>query len=334
LGDSVLMLPVLHALRAAGVERILMLGTPASWGFLRPGAPAVRVADAGGPAWAWLFGEGRPPSAAAREALAGVELACVCLKPERGTVERALRAAGVPRVVGATPPTMFEHAADSDPAPHAAARLLAPLREFLPGKVGTDTILEGQNGICPHFPRQEDDPLLAAAPEERCSALRRLGLEAPPSGGFFAVHPGSGGKRKCWPAERYAELTRRAAARGRQVLVFLGPADEETRDVFRRAAPGGAYLVAECFPLREVLALLACARVFVGNDAGVTHLAARACPTLALFGPTDPRVWRPLGAGVTVLRAPDGQLERLACEEAWTAAEAREAPRSGFKVPG
>jgi len=351
LGDSLLILPALHAFRAAGVERILVLGTPASWAFLRPGvpsaeaqavslrapadtngrqgsaAPVVRVVDAGGTDWAWLFAEGLPPSAAAREALADVELACVYLKPDRGPIEKTLRAAGVPRVVGATPPLMFEHAAEGDPAPHAVARLLAPLRESL-----SEEAFESARRGEPL--RQEDDPFLAVAAEERVSALRRLGLEAPPPGGFFAVHPGSGGKRKCWPAVRYAELTRRAAERGSRPLVLLGPADEETRDVFRRAAPGGAYQLAESFPLREVLALLSCARVFVGNDAGVTHLAARACPTLVLFGPTDPRVWRPLGARVTVLQAPDGRLERLACEEVWEAVEARGVPRSGFRIPG
>jgi ADP-heptose:LPS heptosyltransferase len=55
--------------------------------------------------------------------------------------------------------------------------------------------------------------------------------------------------------------------------------------------------------------LLSAARGYTGNDAGVTHLAALVCPVLALFGPTDPRVWAPPGA--QVLRAPDGRLESL-----------------------
>ena len=48
---------------------------------------------------------------------------------------------------------------------------------------------------------------------------------------------------------------------------------------------------------------LAGARVFLGNDSGITHLATAAgCPTVAVFGATDPRVWAPRGTHVTVLQ--------------------------------
>ena len=47
------------------------------------------------------------------------------------------------------------------------------------------------------------------------------------------------------------------------------------------------------------------ARVFVGNDSGPTHLAAATgAPTVALFGPTDPRRFAPRGPAVTVLARP------------------------------
>ena len=60
-----------------------------------------------------------------------------------------------------------------------------------------------------------------------------------------------------------------------------------------------------------MLTLLSYARLYIGNDSGMTHLAARACPTIALFGPTDPAVWAPLGQNVRVVRAPEGNLERI-----------------------
>ncbi|MCB1102996.1 MAG: hypothetical protein KDL10_11560, partial [Kiritimatiellae bacterium] len=55
--------------------------------------------------------------------------------------------------------------------------------------------------------------------------------------------------------------------------------------------------------LSEVVHLFRSAGRYIGNDSGITHLAA-ACgvPTLAIFGPTDPAVWAPLGAHVTVIR--------------------------------
>jgi ADP-heptose:LPS heptosyltransferase len=166
------------------------------------------------------------------------------------------------------------------------------------------------------------DELLAPRQEEQTAALRRLGLTAAPPQGFLALHPGSGGRSKCWPVERFLQLARQAQREDYTPVVFLGPADDECRRAIQAAsrvpAPPG-FLLADSLPLREVLALLALARAYVGNDSGVTHLAARAGPTLALFGPTDPRVWRPLGPAVRVLRAPKGELARLSCETVWQA---------------
>jgi ADP-heptose:LPS heptosyltransferase len=54
---------------------------------------------------------------------------------------------------------------------------------------------------------------------------------------------------------------------------------------------------------------LSLARAAVGNDSGPTHLAAVVgCPTVALFGPTDPAVWAPVGSHVRIVgaRADDG----------------------------
>jgi heptosyltransferase-2 len=54
------------------------------------------------------------------------------------------------------------------------------------------------------------------------------------------------------------------------------------------------------------------ARLYVGNDSGISHLAAAVgIPTVAIFGPTDPAVWAPRGAHVAVVRAPDGDLHAL-----------------------
>ena len=56
--------------------------------------------------------------------------------------------------------------------------------------------------------------------------------------------------------------------------------------------------------IETVYAELAGARLYLGNDSGVTHLAAAmGIPTVALFGPSDDRQWRPLGPAVRILRA-------------------------------
>jgi ADP-heptose:LPS heptosyltransferase len=58
----------------------------------------------------------------------------------------------------------------------------------------------------------------------------------------------------------------------------------------------GACPLPRNLSLRELAQYLRQCRAFVGNDSGITHLAAYlGCPTVALFGPTDPRMWGPLG---------------------------------------
>lgn len=109
------------------------------------------------------------------------------------------------------------------------------------------------------------------------------------------LHPGSGGKRKNWPFPRFKTLAERLHALGRRVHWCIGPAEEEL------ALPRGAEMIAEP-SLRALARVLSSARAYVGNDSGITHLAA-ACGlrTVAVFGPTDPRVWAPLGPHVRVV---------------------------------
>ncbi|MGH2669848.1 MAG: glycosyltransferase family 9 protein, partial [bacterium] len=81
-----------------------------------------------------------------------------------------------------------------------------------------------------------------------------------------------------------------------------GPADAAA--AARLVADGtvAETMIARDLPLRRLAALLEAARVFVGNDSGPSHLAAAlGCPTLVLFGPTDPAVWAPVGDRVTTL---------------------------------
>ena len=93
--------------------------------------------------------------------------------------------------------------------------------------------------------------------------------------------------------------------------------------------PDGRVL-ARNLPLAQLAALLSRAGLHVGNDAGVSHLAAAVgTPTLALFGPTDPGAWAPVGPAVRVLTAPGGELDGLAVAPVLQAAgELRSAARA------
>lgn len=111
------------------------------------------------------------------------------------------------------------------------------------------------------------------------------------------VHPSSGSPAKNWPVASFARFRELVERDGFELVWIEGPADGEVL-----AALGGREdRVARHLALPVLAALLARARIYVGNDSGVTHLAAvSGARVLALFGPSDPRQWAPRGPFVTV----------------------------------
>ncbi len=158
-------------------------------------------------------------------------------------------------------------------------------------------------------------PLLPSASETNAAESWWSRLPA----GFLAVHPGSGSRLKNWPAERFAAIAG-ALRDGRQWLLVEGPADAETCGILRRTP--GALTIQGPSP-RVLGTVLSRAGLYVGNDSGVSHLAAAwDAPTLALFGPTDPGQWAPIGALVRALRSQDHTMEGLAAAQVLGAARA------------
>lgn len=157
-------------------------------------------------------------------------------------------------------------------------------------------------------------PDLQPTPQEEAAA-RAFPARLPPR--FLALHPGSGSPGKNWPRERFLGLAR-ALAPGRPWLLVAGPADEAAVNAL--GAETGA-VVAQSLALRVLGAVLARAGLFVGNDSGVSHLAAGfGAPSLALFGPTDPAIWAPVGRRAHSLRSPDGSMAGLSLDAVLAAA--------------
>jgi heptosyltransferase-3 len=134
------------------------------------------------------------------------------------------------------------------------------------------------------------------------------------------IHPGSGGNPKCWPRERYFALAERLSAAGQAVLVLCGPAESPELRVriegFMQERPGMAMVFDA--DLAVVAGLAAECGLYVGNDSGITHLAAAAgAPVIALFGPTDPALWAPRGANVRVIAA--GALDAMSVDAVFEA---------------
>lgn len=137
---------------------------------------------------------------------------------------------------------------------------------------------------------------------------------------FVAIHPGSGSLHKCCEPGLYVSLVAQMQAWGVVPILLAGPSDSERVRAIQLTCEKQP-IVFEGLELRVVAGLLAQASLYIGHDSGITHLAA--CldvPTVALFGPTDPRRWGPRGGQVKVLRgAPclcnDWNLVRVCTEK-------------------
>lgn len=117
-------------------------------------------------------------------------------------------------------------------------------------------------------------------------------------------HVGAGGGEKSWELARWIEVHRRLDEQGVRVRLVAGEVegDRWTRERLGTFEQSGGRLLGS---LDELVDVIAPAAVFVGADTGPTHLSAQlAVPTLALFGPTDPAAWAPIGPRVRVLAPP------------------------------
>ncbi len=154
--------------------------------------------------------------------------------------------------------------------------------------------------------------------EVECRAAAELAEPLPEA--FLAIHPGSGSPRKNWPTGGFAALAEAIAPQEPFALV-AGPADGEASTALAAMAPRAVVL--RELPVRLLGGVLSRAALYVGNDSGVSHLAAAfGAPTLALFGPTDPATWAPLGPLVRTLRAKDEAVASLPLSEVAAAAAA------------
>jgi hypothetical protein len=120
----------------------------------------------------------------------------------------------------------------------------------------------------------------------------------------LAVHPGAGGRAKRWDIAGFVQVAHWWRAQGGSVVEIAGPAEAGEPSALRGSE------VRE-WPLTDLAGVLARAALYLGNDSGVSHLAgAVGAAGVVLFGPTDPRRWRPLAGRLVALRGrgggPDG----------------------------
>ncbi len=124
---------------------------------------------------------------------------------------------------------------------------------------------------------------------------------------YLVFHPGAGSPQKTWPAPCFAQLADRISKNSNYRIVYLlGPAETErfSPETINLLRTTGQVLPDLDIP--QASALISHARAFLGHDSGPAHLAAAlSIPTLAIFGPSNPTHWQPLGPTTRTICSPD-----------------------------
>jgi heptosyltransferase-2 len=168
-----------------------------------------------------------------------------------------------------------------------------------------EQLLSGTSTVCEADP-DISLPISESRQAEATELLRSFGVDAEQS--VVAICPGSINSRaKRWPAESYAALADRLLEEQRQVLL-IGSRDEidVTNEVTSRMRNRPIVLTGKT-TLDQITGVLSKVDLVVTNDTGPAHIAAAlGCPTIVIFGPTNPLTTRPFSFKAEILRhSPD-----------------------------
>lgn len=132
---------------------------------------------------------------------------------------------------------------------------------------------------------------------------------------IMVVHPGSGSREKCWPLTNYLTLIHRLSQQGLKGVLVTGVAEQWMENEIEKSERPRNWLWLKSPSLLQLAGLLSQASFYLGNDSGITHLAA-ACGAkgLALFRKDMEASWKLYGQ-VRVLSG--GSLSEIGVEEVW-----------------
>ncbi|MBN1270004.1 MAG: glycosyltransferase family 9 protein [Kiritimatiellae bacterium] len=295
IGDFIMTLPALQALREHWPEaHIELVGYPhiarlALAAGLVDGLRSLDEVDMS------RFFSARPEfTDAQRTFVKSFNIVLSYLHDPQDLVRENLLLAGARRVIYGSPIITEGHAAD---------HLVKPL----------ESLAIYIKEACPHLVLQGE---LVERGREWLSA-RGLADDA------VALHPGSGSPAKNWPAANFVETARCLASEHIGSPFFiLGEADGAA--AAHLAANAGGVPVLTGVGLEELAGVLTNCKAYVGNDSGVTQVAAAlGVRAVALFGPSNADRWGPRGAQVTILRAPGGQLDSVSVDTVMDAVRPR-----------
>ena len=277
LGDVVLAVPAMRRLLARyPLHRSLLIANEPIGRFLLECRTVDAWIPVQGDACTDLFAGSVPASAELGCLLKACDCAVAWINDEGGTLATVLRCCGVREMMIQSP-------------------FSAELKAMQQGDRFLETIGETVGNGSLDGQMQVPSDLV----ERGQVHLERMGI--PFDRPIILIHPGSGSRRKCVNPEVLALAMEQFQRDDMRPLILEGPADRESVAGLSNLVPtvpviaGGDLSIVACLLARSVL--------YIGNDSGMTHLAALlAVPVIALFGPTDPERWAPRGSHVTVLR--------------------------------
>ncbi|MCG8404753.1 MAG: glycosyltransferase family 9 protein [Phycisphaerales bacterium] len=280
-GDFILSLRVVEAIRQIDASPISILGRSGYAQLVDAIEGVDTILDLDGKGFHTLFSTDCDLPVEIVEALRPFDLAVNMLGHSGGAMDEQLQRAGVARVINIDP------------------RLRIGWSGHITDQWMTDLHARGLVTV-------PGSPTLLV--EDRRRADGRAALERQTGGHghhLTILHPGSGSDAKCWPLEQFIRLARLLHEEDRKTVFLLGPVEIEKlsatdMDKLRETAP-----VVQQLEIGPAAALLSAADLFVGNDSGMSHLAAAVgTRCVAIFGPTDPKHWRPLGEHVRIAYSP------------------------------
>ncbi|HKN85843.1 MAG TPA: glycosyltransferase family 9 protein [Nitrospiraceae bacterium] len=284
LGDVLLALPAMRALRAAfsnhalglltqnEVGRLLMATAEVHKAFALEGASLTNILSAGMVDGEW------------EQWLSHCDVAVGWLADPDRSLASAFHAFGIPHILVASPHSPGHRSV------HQSDRFLETITSVI-SKPFQDHALQ-----LPH-----------AVMREATSRLTSIGILS--SQPLVIIHPGSGSRHKCAAPGLLATLLKKYENNVIEPLVIGGPADVNQIACLQRTY-SHPFRVLQDLDLLSIAGVIAHANCFIGHDSGLTHLAA--ClhvSTVALFGPTDPHRWAPRGSHVKVVTGPSCHCE-------------------------
>ncbi len=139
--------------------------------------------------------------------------------------------------------------------------------------------------------RREDAKNLGAVADEQVSTARVSGWRK--LGDYALMHPAAAFTTKTWAAENFARVAEYLRDRGLKIIAIAAKNERAILENLTNQS-GVPIITFDDLTLPEITALVSRAKLFVGNDSGIAHIAAAVnTPTVVIFGSSNRDHWRP-----------------------------------------